>query len=86
MTLEEWRSSNGLTEAEIARRISQESGQSVSQQAVSRWINEGVMPRLAIVQAIYVVTDGQVDANDLAGIDPAQPVLIPALEERPLHE
>lgn len=68
MTLSEWADANGLTDREIAERMTQWLAQEGTEETVSvpavQKYRTGRVPKSERMRAIFAVTDGWVTAND----------------------
>lgn len=58
MKLKEWRIKSGLSQEEMATKLK------TTQESVSYWENNEIMPRKDTLQAIMQLTKGKVTAND----------------------
>lgn len=60
MTLAEWRKAQGLSQVEMASRLSAALGRPVHGPSICQWETMGVMPGADVAEAIREVTDGAV--------------------------
>lgn len=63
MTLAEWRNAEGLSQEELASRLSASLGRPVHQPSVCQWESGGVMPGADVAEAIRTMTDGRVTGS-----------------------
>jgi transcriptional regulator with XRE-family HTH domain len=59
-TLAEWRKAEGVSQKEMATRLSAVLGRPVHAPSVCQWETGGVMPGADVAEAILVVTRGKV--------------------------
>jgi transcriptional regulator with XRE-family HTH domain len=62
MTLSEWRKASGISQKEIAERLSAILGRPVHQPSVHQW-ESGVMPGADVAEAIRAMTGGLVTGS-----------------------
>lgn len=68
-TLAEWRKANGMSQSDLASRLSAALGRTVPQQSVHQW-ESGVMPGADVAEAVRRLTNGAV-TGDSFGHDKA---------------
>ena len=60
MTLAEWRKAEGISQEELASRLSAALGRPVHQPSVCQWESGSVMPAADVAEAIRTMTGGKV--------------------------
>lgn len=58
MKLKEWRNKKGWSQEDLAKSLN------TTQESISYWENEEIMPRKEILKSIIELTNGKVTAND----------------------
>lgn len=62
-TLAEWRKAEGISQQELADRLSAVLGRPVHQPSVFQWESGSVMPGADVAEAIRMMTGGQVTGS-----------------------
>lgn len=61
MTLAEWRKTEGISQEELASRLSATLGRPVHQPSVCQWESGSVMPGADVAEAIRTISGGKVN-------------------------
>jgi len=64
MLINDWLSENKVSQMEFCNRYYEESGNTLTQGAISKWANNERIPRKEEMKVIYAVTNGVVQPND----------------------
>tara|TARA_R110002020_G_scaffold253923_6_gene467572 strand:+ start:7455 stop:7661 length:207 start_codon:yes stop_codon:yes gene_type:complete len=64
MLINDWLSENKVSQVEFCNRYYKESGNTLTQGAISKWANNERIPRKEEMKIIFAITNGVVQPND----------------------